>query len=448
MQVIEFDSAVIEAESTPGVLRPDSTVYLQYTISNLGNTELTLYPNIDDRPGGWSVIAGSDSITIPVGESASYMLGLEGNGLAVGGSLTLHLTTQGGYRISWEGQLDVIQEAKPVLTFTGITDSQGAALSEIPTGSPGFVGHWLIINDGGSAWTPELEIDLPDSTWEGVCDPVTEIAAGGSSEANCIITAPTFAMAGWQPEIGLTINADGIERSAGALISVAAEPSVIWTTLSIEESMADQFSLLHFEIMNTGNTVVQERIIIVYPEGWTAEVEDSDLVNLAIGESQGVRVRIVPDSPGEALVSMSFEDSNTPGSTHSAILDVASDPSLNTGGESGTTMTTVFLLLFIVIGLVVAGILLVRLRESNASPALAPPPPSAFSGPPPPPQTQKSTSGVVCWGCNKPIAGIRRACPGCGARYHESGYACSASALVMCRNCQADVSTFVEEVSS
>ena len=143
-------------------------------------------------------------------------------------------------------------------------------------------------------------------------------------------------MAGWQPEIGLTINADGIERSASALIPVAAEPSVIWTTLSIEESMTDQSSLLHFEILNAGNTVVQERILVEAPEGWTAEVEDSDIVNLAIGESQGLRVRIVPDAPGEALITLTFEDSNMHGSSHSAILDVANDPSLGTEAVSYT----------------------------------------------------------------------------------------------------------------
>ena len=255
-------------------------------------------------------------------------------------------------------------------------------------------------------------------------------------------------MAGWQPEIGLTINADGIERSAGALIPVAAEPSVIWTTLSIEESMTDKSSLLHFEILNAGNTVVQERVIIEAPDGWTAEVEDSDIVNLAIGESQGLRVRIVPDAPGEALITLTFEDSNMHGSSHSAILDVANDPSLGTEGRSGATMTVVFLLIFIVVGLVVAGMLIVRLRGNQAPPTLAPPPPTAFSGTPSPLQPQKATAAVVCWGCNKTISGTRRACSGCGARYHESGYACSASALVMCRNCQADVGTFVEEVSS
>ena len=448
MEVIEFDSAFIEFESNPSVLRPDSTVYLQYTISNQGNTELTLYPNIDDRPGGWSVIAGSNSITIPAGESASYMLGLEGNGLAVGGSLTLHLTTQDGYRVSWEGDLNVIEEAKPVLTLTGFTNSQGDTILEIPTGAPGFVGHWLIFNDGSSDWTPSLSVDLPDSTWEGICDPVGLIPAGGSAEANCIVIAPNFAMAGWQPEIGLTINADGIERSASAFISVDASPSVIWTTLSMEESMEGQSSLLHFEILNTGNTVIQERITIDAPKGCSAEVEGVDIVDLAIGESQSIRVQIVPDSPGEVSIELGFEDSNTPGSTHSSTVDVASDPSRSTGSGAGTTIAVIGLLIFIVAGLAVAGLLILRLRDGDSPTSMAPPPPSAFSASAPSVTPLKSTPEVVCWGCNKPIGGTRRACPKCGARYHESGYACSASALVICRNCQADVNTFVEEVGS
>ena len=255
-------------------------------------------------------------------------------------------------------------------------------------------------------------------------------------------------MAGWQPEIGLTINADGIERSASAFISVDANPSVIWTTLSMEESIEGQSSLLHFEILNTGNTVIQERITIDAPKGCSAEVEGVDIVDLAIGESQSIRVQIVPDSPGEVSIELGFEDSNTPGSTHSSTVDVASDPSRSTGSGAGTTIAVIGLLIFIVAGLAVAGLLILRLRDGDSPTSMAPPPPSAFSASAPSVTPLKSTPEVVCWGCNKPIGGTRRACPKCGARYHESGYACSASALVICRNCQADVNTFVEEVGS
>ena len=179
----------------------------------------------------------------------------------------------------------------------------------------------MCIRDSGSSdWTPTLSIDLPDSTWDGICDPVAEIVAGSSIEANCIITAPSMAMAGWQPEIGLTINADGIERSAGAFIPVAGEPSVVWTTLSMEESMEGQPSLLHFRIQNTGNTHVQERLIVASPDGWSVEVQGTDIVDLPLGESQDFRVLVTPDSSGENTVDLSLENSNTPGSTHSASM--------------------------------------------------------------------------------------------------------------------------------
>ena len=449
MQVIEFNSATIESESTLSTLRPDSKVFLQYTVSNLGNTELTFNPNVDDRPGGWSVIAGSSSFTVPTGESASYMLGIEGNGLAAGGPFTLHLTTQDGYRITWEGVLDVVEEAKPVVTFTGITDSMGATLSEIPVGSPGFVGHWLITNDGSSTWTPELSLDLPDSTWDGICDPIDEIQAGASLEANCIITAPEFAMAGWQPEIGLDILADNIPVSASAFISIAAQPSVVWTTVSMEESMEGKLSIIHFNIQNTGNTVVQERIVIESPEGWTVEIQDTDIVEIPLEESQDFRVAITPGTSGEESIELKLENSNIPGSTHSVEMDVVSDPTSSPEGNVGTTLAIIGLIIFIIGGIIIAGMLIARLRETSEPPNVtSPPPPSSFIAQKTPEKAPKPVAQVVCWGCNKSIVGPRRACPKCGARYHNTGYVCSASSLTVCRNCQADVNTFVEEVSS
>ena len=255
-------------------------------------------------------------------------------------------------------------------------------------------------------------------------------------------------MAGWQPEIGLTIDADGIERTASAQIPIASNPSVIWKTLSMEESIEGTSSLLHLEILNTGNTVIQERLTIDSPDGCSAEVEGSDLIDLAIGETQGFRIKITPNSPGEVTIGVGFENSNTLGSNHATTIDVAADPSRDSGGGAGTTLAVVGLLVFIVVGLVVAGLLIVRLRGGNTTSAKSPPPPAAFAANTTAVSSPKPTAGVVCWGCNKPIEGPRRACPGCGARYHESGYVCSASSLVICRNCQADVSTFVEEGSS
>ena len=450
MQVSAYDYAVIEAESIPGELRPDSTAYLQFTITNQGNTQLELFPNVEERPGGWSVTTSMGSITIPAGESASYLLGLEGNGLAIGGPITLHLTTQDGYRISWTGALNVVEEAKPVLNFVGISNSLGDDILEIPAGAPGFIGNWVVINDGASAWSPVLTVDLPDSTWTGVCDSVSEIAPGDSAEISCIITAPEFVMAGWQPEIGLTIDADGIERSAGTVVTVAFNPGVSWTTLSMDESMEGSSSLLHLEISNIGNTIVQECVIVDAPKGWKVEFVDTAALNLAIQESQSIRLQITPDSSGEDSIDLSFEESEISGSTYSVSLDVASDPTKKAEGGIGTTIAIVGLLTFIVIGLVIAGVLILRLRENSATPIsnLAPPPSTAFSPQVAPQAVQKVAQQIVCWGCHNPIMGSRRACPSCGARYHEADHPCSASSLTACRNCEASVETFVVEVSS
>ena len=67
--------------------------------------------------------------------------------------------------------MDVVELAKPVLTFIGISDSMGMDIAEIPVGAPGFIAQWQLFNDGVSSWTPELSLDLPDNTWQGVCDP-------------------------------------------------------------------------------------------------------------------------------------------------------------------------------------------------------------------------------------------------------------------------------------
>ena len=442
MEISEFDYATIEAESIANTLRPDSTTYLQFTIANQGNTDLVLNPNADSRPGGWSVITGLSPVTIQAGESASYMLGLEGNGQAVGGPITLHLTTQNGYRVSWDGDLNVVELAKPVLTFTGISDSMGENIAEIPVGAPGFIAQWQLFNDGVSSWVPELNLDLPDSTWQGVCDPVSELASSGAATISCIITAPAFAMAGWQPEIGLTISADGVEKSASAFMTVASFPNVQWRTLSIEESVEGKASLVHFEVRNMGNTAIDERVIIETPSGWSAEIQESSLIDIGIDETQALRVLVTPGSSGEGSVELSFENSEIPGSQHSVVLDVAKDPTRSTESSMATTIAIVLLLAFIVAGLVFAGLLIMRLREEKTTqkPAMNAPPPTAFN-------TPKSSSGIVCWGCNQPISGVRRACPSCGARYHLSEFGCSASTLTVCRNCQASVSTFVEEVN-
>ncbi|GIS43482.1 MAG: hypothetical protein Ct9H90mP16_05520 [Candidatus Poseidoniales archaeon] len=57
----------------------------------------------------------------------------------------MHLTTQDGYRVSWNGDLDVVELAKPVLTFIGISDSMGMDIAEIPVGAPGVYRSMAVV---------------------------------------------------------------------------------------------------------------------------------------------------------------------------------------------------------------------------------------------------------------------------------------------------------------
>jgi uncharacterized membrane protein len=447
IEVSEYAAALIEAESEPGVLRPDSIVYIQFTVTNLGNVDLVLQPDIAERPGGWSVSNFSTgALEIPIGDSVPYVLGLTGNGLAVGGPINLHLSTSDGYRTTWSSVLDVVQEAQPVVDFLGLADAQGMSLDEVPAGEPGFKANWRISNDGGAAWTPLLTLDLPDQTWQGVCDPVDQISPGSSTEVTCVITAPPFAMGGWQPEISLVVDAEGVERTSVAVITVASQPAVQWSTLSIDESLEGAESMIHLEIQNTGNTRIEQRIRIEAPEGWVAEVDGPDIVDLAIDETRGVRIRVVPAEPGLATVVVRLDGSDDiESATHTIGLDVIDDPESSSASGWGETVAFGGLILFILGGLALAGLLIMRLNKPDeVSPesmmtAIAPSltaPLLAKAAPP----------SVVCWGCNVPITGPRRACPGCGARYHDSNHACMASTIVNCRNCDAAVATFVPEV--
>ena len=432
MQVIAHDAAIIEAESVPGTLRPDSTVYIQFTVTNLGNTPLTLQPNVDDRPGGWSVILGASSFEVAVGEASPYVLGLEGNGLAAGGPIHLTLATSGGFHTGWSGNLTVVEEAQPVLEFLDITDLAGDSLSAVPAGAPGFIAKWRIHNDGARGWTPSLSLSLPDETWTGLCDPMSQVAGGSAGEATCMVTAPPYAMAGWQPEIGIVVDADGVIAESGVHVPVAAQPAVVWRTLSLDETHEGAESTLHLEVENLGNTHIEQRVVVDAPKGWSTSIDGPDVADLPIGASQGFRILFTPDAPGEDRLSVEFAAGDgIAGAEHSVTVDVIDDPNRSADNGFGSTVAIVGLLLFIALGLGAAGVLVLQLRKGSESTASTPP----SKGP-----------GVVCWGCNKPIVGPRRACPGCGARYHDSGHACAASALAACRNCQAPVAGFVQEV--
>jgi uncharacterized membrane protein len=364
-EVIEFESGQIEIESEMMTLQPDSTTYIQFTVTNIGNAPLTLYPNLDDRPGGWSVTMGTQTLEVPIGDSVPYVVGLEGNGFALGGEINVHLSTLSGYRITWNGQLNVAEEAKPVVAFCELCNSYDFH----PTGEPGFLLSWVIGNDGSAAWSPSISFDFPDNSWSGSCDQIGEINGGQSTEVSCIIVAPVLAPAG-PTDVALVVNAEGVERTSHTTLTIAANPAILWRTLSIDESMEGKTSDIYLEVENIGNVPVQDRLILETPRGWDAEVEGTDLVSLSVGATQGIRISIVPDA-GEDTLSLDLEQGSTvEGSSYSITMDVPNDPTLVRESDSAIeTIAIIGLIVFIIAGLALATVLVIRLRQPPPSQA-------------------------------------------------------------------------------
>ncbi|MEE2812298.1 MAG: S8 family serine peptidase, partial [Candidatus Thermoplasmatota archaeon] len=369
-EVMSFESGLIEKESEYGVLQPDSTLYIQFTITNLGNTPLTLYPNIDDRPGGWSVVMGAQTLQVPVGDSIPYVLGLEGNGLAIGGPLNVYMTTAEGYRIHWNGTLEVTGQSNPILNFENTKSVDGDTLTEQPAGET-FVATWTLENGGSESWTPTIELDISEQNSSSSCDSIGEVLAGETITISCSITIPNLTPAGSHPELLLKVVATGTEVTSTTSLTIAEHAIVQWRTISIEEAVNGNLSNVHLEIVNMGNTVISDRIIIDAPNDWTLDIQGSGVADIPIGGTQSIVVQIVPGSSGTSALDLSLESPGVAGSSTSISIDVLSNPDIDESKNSKMDAATIIaisgLVIFVIAGLALAGILVVKLRQPSSA---------------------------------------------------------------------------------
>ena len=79
MVVAPFDRLDARLDTQVGVLAKDASIPLQYTITNTGNREVTITPDAEDRPSGWSISNNLESFTLGIGEEEIYGVGLIGN---------------------------------------------------------------------------------------------------------------------------------------------------------------------------------------------------------------------------------------------------------------------------------------------------------------------------------------------------------------------------------
>ncbi len=468
MVVESLENASVELESTYGVLRPDSTVNLQFTVFNTGNVDLVLYPTAD-LPGGWSITSAMQSMDVDAGDSVNWLVSLEGNGQAVGGEFNLHLTGEEN-RFSWLGSLEVKALADPSVEFAFI--EIGGEQWEHPLG-PGS--HpvatplnvtWLITNDGDGEWEPSVSLDVENGILTECSDPGI-IGAGDFSTVTCMIILPSTQQPGSQPKATLGLSGDGITREDIISLYVKEIKAVSWTDVKTPILQTGEQTTVEIRIRNDGNVALSHRVVINdKPPGWTVSIDGSGLIQIEPGQEQTIRLSVSADSAGSDNIALSLSDaSGVSGVQHSVVL-TAEGQSASEQAGSGSGVLIWSSLMVIIIGIAAIFIILFQRKQEKgtaASPDLAlaaataqmvpaaipqvasapsvAPPVEAFVQQPVP---DSAAVSVQCWACMNPIESEScLACPGCGARYHGHEHGCGSSALTNCRGCQSPSSTFI-----
>jgi len=300
LRVGVYEDLEISLESTIGMLRPDSSVNLQFSVFNEGNSDLTLTPSIQ-LPGGWSVTSGMNTFSVDYGDGHNWLVGIAGNGQAVGGPMTLVLSSPSG-EISWTINLSVFSIADPQITFSSITYPDSSTFSQITGGGahvPGSLYNltWAIENQGDGAWSPYASLALPIG-YNGSCEAAPKIDSGDTETITCSVAIPADEMPDLQPQIVLTMHGGGLEISDTVSLLIAEVAAVTWSDELLPELETGIQHLVKLRIENTGNSMLSHVIVVDAPDGWEVIIDSGSTISLQAGQSASVRLFVTASTPG------------------------------------------------------------------------------------------------------------------------------------------------------
>ena len=162
----------------------------------------------------------------------------------------------------------------------------------------------------------------------------------------CSITIPLSQSAGSEPEVTLVLSGDGVEVREAVSLLVQTIREVEWTLENIEDAHEGFSTTLYFELRNTGNTPVSNRIVTDGPDGWGARILDAQLATLQPGEAQSVQVEFTPNSGSDGVLTVMLADAeDVAGKSRSVEIEVIADP--DGGGPGLATYALLFLILML-----------------------------------------------------------------------------------------------------
>ncbi|MAQ56930.1 MAG: hypothetical protein CMA47_01765 [Euryarchaeota archaeon] len=431
-------------------IAPDSILEIDLEITNHGNRLLELQPYLRTIPGGWTVIDGLETITVPTGDSTSISLILEGNGAAVGGELEIRFATQDGFSFDWNRTLNVLSGAIPVLQFQQIALPDGTSADHPlgvpyhPVGGLGFDLAWSIENLGSTTWRPTTYLEVPNEDWTSSCTAPSTLVSGASSTIWCTVVIPLSAEAGSEPVITLVMEGEGVEVSYPISLLVEHVDRVSWTLISQASAHEGYPATLQIELENTGNSQVSDILQVTGPDGWNPLILDGVVVNLMPGEVRTLQVGFTPHTGSDGTLVVSIVDTQGIIEESSLSLEIDVLPASSTQDSSTLGM---LIIAIVVVSLIAGGVFLYSRRDDSSS-LISPDSLNKIADSLGlTEEEEEESSGIPCWICSGDITiGEAWACSECGARYHKDGQVagCDIVSMGNCLHCDTSTDDLIE----
>jgi len=447
IKVETVEQVDVYLESNIGVLRPDSSFSMLFSLEHRGNIDLSFTPSFE-LPPGWTVSSGLEPFDLPWASSKNLLFGITGDGTGAAGTVKLHLDN-GSQRITWSGELNVENLAQPTINFVGLEyggESWNTPFGQgsHPTGVP-LEFTWLIGNDADVVWQPTASVSLSSGLF-GECSQLNEIGLGQFEPVMCTVIIASSMEPLSEPSFTLRISGNGVEATENVGLLVATVNEASWVQERNTAFTTGTQEELQVTLTNSGNIAFSHKLVITEPKNWNADLDGNDIINLEPGESTKLRLMVRADRPIDGSIQLSLQGAE--GMTNSTFLVqvTSTGEPIGTSGESLPT-GGIFIGLLIVILLAAGAFIVQRQKPNHDSPMPIPyqVPAANFKPVPVLSTSEPDASAPMCWSCRKPISGLMLGCPGCGARYHRSGQEnCSASELDQCLNCPTPSTSFVE----
>ena len=439
------------SDGTEYEVSPYETLELEIQFLNNGNRDLTMTPYQRGIPSGWSITGGMQTLNAPAGESTTWSVILQGNGLATSGEFKLRFATEDGYSIDWNRTIDVLSAAVPSLAFNQVVLADGTS-SDSPLGvgahpvGTSFDLAWKVENEGTSTWRPITSIIVPNDEWTANCptSPST-LAPGTSSIIWCTVLIPLSEQAGSEPTVSLRMEGEGVVVENSITLLVDSVSAVVWSLRDnpIVNQAVTEVSMT-VDIQNIGNSEINHVLAINAPDDWNAFINDELIVRLSPGESRSIVFEFTPNTGKDGAIELTLKNAETiQDSTFTFEVEV-----IPTSVEDEDIISTLIpilgmLLLVVILG---GGFFVFRQRGGDLQSMVSSQRISSITESLNRRENQ-SGSGIECWVCSDDIiVGDALACNSCGARYHRPGQVdgCDILSVGRCLNCDADWSELVD----